>query len=142
MVNEPDLIAQALAARAFAYAPYSRFAVGAAVIGGSGRVYTGCNVENASFSHTCCAERTAVFNAVSAGETCILGVAIVTETSPAATPCGSCRQVLWEFGPDAFVACANLVGDVRRFTVRELLPEGFDPRVVHEAIRRNEPASR
>lgn len=137
-MSRDELLAAACAVRENAYAPYSRFKVGAAVIAGSGRVYTGCNVENASFSHTCCAERTAVFTAVSAGETRILGVAIVTETHPPASPCGSCRQVLHEFGPDAFVLCANLAGDVTEATVRDFLPAGFDPEVVLAAIRKGQ----
>lgn len=137
-MTREELVAAALAAREHAYAPYSRFKVGAAVLAGSGRVHVGCNVENASFSHTCCAERTAVFKAISEGETRILGVAIVTDTDPPASPCGSCRQVLHEFGPDAFVLCANLRGDVVEETVRGYLPAGFDPEVVLGAIRRGQ----
>ena len=133
-----ELVALARAAREHAYAPYSRFAVGAALIGGSGRVYTGCNVENASYSHTCCAERTAVFKAISEGERTVLGVAIVTDTSPPASPCGACRQVLHEFGADAYVVCANLEGVELHSTVRAFLPDGFDPAVVLSAIRRGE----
>ncbi len=138
MVTHAELLALAREAREFAYAPYSRFKVGAAVLGASGRTYTGCNVENASFSHTCCAERTAVFKAISEGETRILGVAIVTDTNPPASPCGSCRQVLHEFGADAFVLCANLDGDVLEETVRGFLPAGFDPEVVLGAIRKGQ----
>ena len=136
MVTREELIAAAIEARRFAYAPYSRFAVGAVVVAGSGRVYTGCNVENASFSHTCCAERTAVFKAISEGETAILRVAIVTDTHPPASPCGSCRQVIHEFGPDAEVTCANLDGDAYTMSVAELLPAGFNPQVVLSAIRK------
>lgn len=138
MVTRTELVALALAAREHAYAPYSRFKVGAALVTASGRVFTGCNVENASYSHTCCAERTAVFKAVSEGERDIVGIAIVTDTLPPASPCGSCRQVLHEFGADAFVVCANTQGDERHSTVRTFLPEGFDPEVVLAAIRRGE----
>jgi cytidine deaminase len=138
MVTRTELVALALAAREHAYAPYSRFKVGAALVTASGRVFTGCNVENASYSHTCCAERTAVFKAVSEGEREIVGIAIVTDTLPPASPCGSCRQVLHEFGADAFVVCANTQGDERHSTVRAFLPEGFDPEVVLAAIRRGE----
>lgn len=127
------LVAQAREAREHAYAPYSRFQVGAAVRTASGRVHLGCNVENASFSHTCCAERVAVFKAVSEGDRQVVEVAIVTDTSPPAGPCGACRQVLAEFGPDAVVHCANLAGDVFTTTVRELLPGMFDPEVVLRA---------
>jgi cytidine deaminase len=138
MVTRTELVALALAAREHAYAPYSRFKVGAALVTANGRVFTGCNVENASYSHTCCAERTAVFKAVSEGERDIVGIAIVTDTLPPASPCGSCRQVLHEFGADAFVVCANTQGDERHSTVRAFLPEGFDPEVVLAAIRRGE----
>jgi cytidine deaminase len=124
------LIAEAHAARANAYAPYSRFLVGAAVLGASGRVYRGCNVESASYPTTCCAERVAVYNAVVHGERDILAVAVVTDTDPPACPCGGCRQVLFEFGPDAVVFAGNVAGDLRRTTVRELLPDGFDGRVL------------
>lgn len=138
MVTHAELLDLARSAREYAYAPYSRFKVGAAVLAASGKAYTGCNVENASFGHTCCAERTAVFKAVSEGETKILGVAIVTDTHPPASPCGSCRQVLHEFGPDAFVLCANLEGDVVEATVRDFLPAGFDPGVVLAAMRKGQ----
>lgn len=136
MVSE-DLVARATAAREHAYAPYSRFKVGAAVRAASGRVYTGCNVENASFGHTCCAERVAVFNAVAEGEKAIVAVAVVTDTSPPAGPCGACRQVLVEFGAEAnaTVVCANLSGDARETTVRALLPDHFDPAVVLRGMR-------
>lgn len=129
-IDEEALLAAARAARERAHAPYSRFRVGAALLGASGRVHTGCNVENASFSHTCCAERVALFKAVSEGEREFVAVAVVTDTSPPAGPCGACRQVLHEFGPDAAVICGNLGDEVRRATVRALLPDGFDPGVV------------
>jgi cytidine deaminase len=124
------LLAAAVEARRHAYAPYSKFAVGAALRAGSGRVYTGCNVENASFSHTCCAERVAVFSAIAAGETRFDLAVVVTDTTPPASPCGACRQVLWEFGPDATVVFANLAGDRVERPLRALLPEGFDPAVL------------
>ena len=124
------LLAAAREARGHAYAPYSRFAVGAALRAGSGRVYVGCNVENASFSHTCCAERVAVFSAVAAGETTFDLVVVVTDTDPPASPCGACRQVLFEFGPDASVVYANLAGAKVERRVRELLPDGFPPQVL------------
>jgi cytidine deaminase len=126
MVGPDELLGLAIEARQAAYAPYSRFHVGAAVIGGSGRIYKGCNVESASYSLTCCAERVAVFKAISEGETTILGVAVVTDTQPAAGPCGACRQVLYEFGPDAWVVCGSTDGTSWRTTMKELLPQGFD----------------
>lgn len=124
--TSPDaLFRLALAARENACAPFSRFRVGAAVVGGSGRVYTGCNVENASYPLCCCAERVAVFKAVSEGESAISAVLVLTDTAPAAAPCGACRQVLYAFGPDATVWLANLSGVERQTTVRTLLPDGF-----------------
>lgn len=129
MVDD-ELLAHARAARERAYAPYSRFAVGSAVVGGSGAVYTGCNVENASFSHTVCAERVAILKAISEGETTITAVAVVTDTSPPASPCGACRQVMHEFGPKARVIYAGLDGAAVVTTVDALLPAGFDPGVL------------
>lgn len=119
------LLALAREARARAYAPFSRFRVGAAVIGGSGRAYGGCNVENASYPLCCCAERVAVYNAVSSGETAITAVLVLTDTRPAAAPCGGCRQVLYAFGPRATVYLASLDGIERQTTVDALLPDGF-----------------
>ena len=121
-----DLIAAATAVRRQAFAPYSRFQVGAAVRGASGRIHTGCNVESASFGLTCCAERVAVFKAVSEGEREIVAVAVVTDVSPPAAPCGACRQVLYEFGADMAVIRANLTGERIDAVMRDLLPDGFD----------------
>jgi cytidine deaminase len=121
-----DLIHAAAAVRLHAFAPYSRFRVGAAVRGASGRIHTGCNVESASFGLTCCAERVAVFKAVSEGEREIVAVAVVTDVSPPAAPCGACRQVLYEFGADMAVIRANLTGERIDAVMRDLLPDGFD----------------
>jgi cytidine deaminase len=121
-----DLIAAATAVRQQAFAPYSRFKVGSAVRGASGRIHTGCNVESASFGLTCCAERVAVFKAVSEGEREIVAVAVVTDVSPPAAPCGACRQVLYEFGADMAVIRANLTGERIDAVMRDLLPDGFD----------------
>ena len=121
-----DLIQAAAAVRDKAFAPYSRFKVGAAVRGASGRIHTGCNVESASFGLTCCAERVAVFKAVSEGEHEIVAVAVVTDVSPPAAPCGACRQVLYEFGADMAVIRANLTGERVDAVMRDLLPDGFD----------------
>ncbi len=121
-----DLIAAAAAVREQAFAPYSRFKVGSAVRGASGRIHTGCNVESASFGLTCCAERVAVFKAVSEGEREIVAVAVVTDVSPPAAPCGACRQVLFEFGADMAVVRANLSGERIDAVMRDLLPDGFD----------------
>ena len=121
-----DLIASAAAVREQAFAPYSRFKVGAAVRGASGRIHTGCNVESASFGLTCCAERVAIFKAVSEGERELVAVAVVTDASPPAAPCGACRQVLFEFGRDMAVVRANLTGERIDAVMRDLLPDGFD----------------
>jgi cytidine deaminase len=120
-----DLIAKAMEARKKAYAPYSHFAVGAALLAKSGRVYTGCNVENASYGLSICAERTAVFKAVSEGERDFEAIAVVTEKG--VTPCGACRQVLMEFGEDIQVIVADEAGEYRVFGLQELLPEAFTP---------------
>ncbi len=117
----------ARSAAASAYAPYSKFPVGAAVLCGSGRIYPGCNVENASYGLCNCAERTAVFRAVAAGETAIRAVAVYTPTRLPTTPCGACRQVINEFGPDALVLCV-CDADARIDTkLSALLPGAFGP---------------
>ena len=121
-----DLIEAATAVRDRAFAPYSRFKVGAAVRSASGRIHTGCNVESASFGLTCCAERAAIFKAVSEGEREIVAVAVVTDVSPPAAPCGACRQVLFEFGAEMAVVRANLSGERIDAVMRDLLPDGFD----------------
>ena len=126
--TDADLIELARRARERAYAPYSHFPVGAALLGRSGRVYTGCNVENAAYPLVICAERTAVFKAVSEGERSFESIAVVTATG--AMPCGACRQVLREFGGhdgDLRVIVADLSGENRVFAISELLPEGFTP---------------
>ncbi|MBC8263239.1 MAG: cytidine deaminase [Anaerolineales bacterium] len=119
-----SLIAKAMAAREKAHAPYSQFAVGAALLAKSGRVYTGCNVENASYGLSICAERTAVFKAVSEGERDFEAIAVVTDKG--VTPCGACRQVLMEFGEDIRVIVADEAGGYRVFGLQELLPEAFN----------------
>jgi cytidine deaminase len=127
-VNDSDLVSIALRVRKRAYAPYSQFPVGAALLGRSGRVYTGCNVENASYPLTTCAERGAVAKAVSEGEQEFEAIAVVTASG--GTPCGACRQILHEFGGQdgsLRVIVADADGATRVFTAAELLPEGFTP---------------
>jgi len=119
-----ELISRATAARENAYCPYSGFAVGAAVLTADGRIYTGCNVENASYGLTNCAERTAVLKAVSEGAREIVAVAVVAEGEPP-PPCGACRQVLAEFGPRAEVVLASTAGERIRTSVDALLPGAF-----------------
>ena len=125
-MNPQELIAQARAARKRAYAPYSRYKVGAALLGKSGQVYLGCNVENASYSHTVCAERTAALKAVSEGELEFEAMAVVTRNG--GSPCGACRQVLAEFAPDLIVYIADKNGEHRTTTLRQLLPDSFTPK--------------
>jgi cytidine deaminase len=122
-----QLEASARRAARRAYAPYSQFAVGAAILSGSGKIYAGCNVENASFGLCNCAERTALFTAIAAGEREVRAVAVYTPTPAPTSPCGACRQVLNEFGPDCLVICANLRGDRRVSTLTALLPDAFGP---------------
>lgn len=119
------LIAAAARVREHAYVPYSKFKVGAALLGASGRVYTGCNVENASSGATICAERTAVVKAVSEGERDFVALAVVTDVPQPASPCGICRQVLVEFNPELPVIMANLRGEYRVERVSGLLPQAF-----------------
>ena len=125
MTADP-LVAAAAIARARAFAPYSKFQVGAALEAADGAVVMGCNVESASYGLTMCAERTAIFKGVSEGLRRFVKVAVVTDTDAPTPPCGACRQLLWEFAPDAVVLLANLKGDVVQYTVRELLPAAFD----------------
>jgi cytidine deaminase len=121
--SREELIAQAMQARERAYAPYSNYKVGAALLGKSGRTYTGCNVENAVYPLTICAERTVVVKAVSEGEREFVALAVVTENG--GSPCGSCRQTVREFGADILVLIADVTGAYREMTVAELLPDSF-----------------
>ncbi len=121
------LIDSATRARNKAYAPYSKFLVGSAVLAESGVIYTGCNVENASYGLTNCAERTAIFKAVSAGEKRIKAVAVVTDVPEFSAPCGACRQVIYEFGTDVDVVMANLSGKYKVEKISSLLPHAFGP---------------
>lgn len=120
-----ELVQMARRARVQAYAPYSGFAVGAALLGSGGDVYTGCNVENASYGLGICAERNAVAHAVASGERAFEAVAVVTENG--VTPCGACRQVLAEFNPAMLVIVADAAGRQRRYRLAELLPDAFGP---------------
>lgn len=125
-MNETQLIAQAIAARNAAYVPYSKFPVGAAVLGTSGKVYLGCNIENAAYSLCNCAERTALFKAVSEGEHSFTAIAVVADTPGPVSPCGACRQVLAELCPaDMPVILANLKQEVSVTSVQTLLPGAF-----------------
>lgn len=124
--QQTELIEAAAEARRWAYAPYSNYAVGAALLTTSGKMYDGVNVENAAYPTTMCAERVAVYKAVSEGERSFDAIAVVTDQG--GSPCGGCRQVLAEFGLDTVVVLADAGGEVRlKTTVRELLPGAFLP---------------
>lgn len=123
--NPEDLIAAAAGAKEKAYAPYSRFKVGAALLTAGDRVYTGCNIENASYSLTICAERVALFQAVAAGEREFVALAVVGGELTACFPCGACRQVLAEFAPGLEIITGQPGGPIHRRFLRELLPDTF-----------------
>ena len=120
------LIRAAFAAQKFAYVPYSRFHVGAALRAKDGRVFGGCNIENAGYTPTNCAERTALFKAVSEGHRDFDTIVIAGRSEDYCVPCGTCRQVMMEFAPDLTVICLNGKGESKRFALKELLPYGFD----------------
>ncbi len=119
---DQQLVTQAIEVAGRAYAPYSRFHVGAVLVGKDGRIFAGCNVENISFGLTICAERNAVFAAVAAGCREFERIIIVADTAVPASPCGACRQVLAEFNPDLEVLLANFRGLSETFRLSELLP--------------------
>ena len=131
IIMKDELIRAALEARKNAYTPYSHYQVGAALLTEDGEIITGCNIENASYGAACCAERTAVFKAVSEGKRCFRSIAIAgaledCEPVDYAYPCGICRQVLNEFGGENFtVIVAKSVTDYREHSLQELLPHGF-----------------
>ena len=122
---DKELLEAALVARERAYAPYSKFLVGAAVRAESGKIYTGCNIENASYGLTVCAERNALFSAVGAGERKFTALCVVGDTEGPISPCGACRQVMAEFKVPCIIL-ANLKGDVKEYTLEELLPLSFN----------------
>jgi cytidine deaminase len=123
----PDaLAAAALAARENAFAPYSKFKVGAAVEDADGRIHTGCNVENATYGLTVCAERVAIFKAISEGARKFRRVAVAADTDVLTPPCGACRQILWEFCGDVEVLLVNPRGKTEAFRLAEIFPRAFD----------------
>jgi cytidine deaminase len=123
-VDDKELIAEAKKYREFSYSPYSKFKVGAAVLTKKGNVYGGCNIENSSFPVTNCAERTAIFKAVSEGEQEFAAIALIADTPGPCSPCGACRQVMVEFKIPKIIM-ANLKGDVKVVTLEELMPYAF-----------------
>jgi cytidine deaminase len=122
------LVERAREARLRALADHSGFKVGAAIETRSGDIITGCNIENSTYGLTMCAERVAIFKALSDGHRDVRRIAVVADTPDPTPPCGACRQILWEFAPDAEVLLANLSGVTARYTMRELLPAPFDKR--------------
>jgi cytidine deaminase len=125
---DSQLLAAAKDAFTRAYVPYSRFQVGAALLGSDGKIYSGCNVENASYGLSRCAEQTAIQKMVSEGVRSFSKAVVYTLASPPSSPCGACRQIMFEFGENAEVIMVNDKNETRAFTVSELLPAGFGPR--------------
>jgi cytidine deaminase len=130
-VSEATLVEAARAAREKAVATFSGFTVGAALETPEGTIVTGCNVENATYGLTVCAERVAVFKALSEGHREFTRIVVVADTEAPTPPCGACRQILWEFGGDLQVILANLTAVTARHTMRELLPWPFDRRLLN-----------
>ncbi|WP_106497442.1 cytidine deaminase [Lentibacillus sp. Marseille-P4043] len=131
-MNKESLINEAKKIREKAYVPYSEFPVGAALTTKSGKVYTGCNIENAAFPVTCCAERVAIFKAIADGEREFSEMAVVADTERPVPPCGSCRQVMSEFfKPTMTVHLTNLHNNTKTVSVEELLPFSFQPDDLH-----------
>jgi len=126
MMDSEHLLEYALKARENAYAPYSNFKVGAALLASNGKVYTGCNIENASYGLTVCAERVALWKAISEGERAFTRIAVASQSEPPAPPCGACRQLLWEFCGDIEVILGNDRGHREAHHLADLLPHPFD----------------
>jgi len=134
--NFEALIAAATKAREGSVSPFSQFMVGAALETESGKVYTGCNIESASFGLTVCAERVAIWKALSEGERNFKALAIVADTESLTPPCGTCRQIIWEFCKNSTIILANQRGQTETMQVRELLPRAFDARFLKEGRER------
>lgn len=126
-----ELIAAAQKARQRALAPYSKFTVGAALQTTSGKIYAGCNVESSSYGLTICAERVALFKALSEGERYFARLAVTAGTREFTTPCGACRQLLWDYARSVEVTLINDLGQTRTVALRDLLPEAFDDHFFH-----------
>jgi len=125
-MGQDPCAAAAIAARAHAFAPYSRFQVGAAIEDAEGRIHTGCNVENATYGLTICAERVAVFKAISEGVRKFRRAAVAADTDVLTPPCGACRQILWEFCGDIEIMLVNLHGKTETYRLKDLFPKPFD----------------
>jgi len=129
------LIEAATAARLQSVAPFSNFLVGAVLQTKAGKVYTGCNVESASYGLTVCAERVAIWKALSEGERDFTDLVVVADTESLTPPCGTCRQIIWEFAKHARIVLANLNGQSEEVSIRDLLPRAFDARFLKERDR-------
>ena len=125
-VTDEQLIEMAKQVRENASAAFSNFKVGAALLGEDGRVHTGCNVENATYGLTVCAERVAIFKAISEGARKFVKIVVVADTDQLTPPCGACRQITWEFCGDTEVILSNLHGKTETFRMRDLFPRAFD----------------
>jgi cytidine deaminase len=135
-LSDPDnqsLIETATAARLQSVAPFSNFLVGAALRTKAGKVYTGCNIESASYGLTVCAERVAIWKALSEGERDFTDLVVVADTESLTPPCGTCRQIIWEFAKHARITLANLRGQREEVSIKDLLPRAFDVRFLKEA---------
>ena len=124
--NQKRLVDAATAARLRSVAPFSKFLVGAAVETKEGKIYTGCNIESASYGLTVCAERVAIWKAISEGERDLTNLAVVVDTEPLTPPCGTCRQIIWEFCNDGYIILANLAGHSEELDIKDLQPRAFD----------------
>lgn len=132
------LVDAARAARDCSLSPFSNFCVGAAVETDEGEIYTGCNIESASYGLTVCAERVAIWKALSEGKRSFKRLAVVVDTTPLTPPCGTCRQIIWEFCRNTTVILANLKGETEIVEMRELLPRAFDARFLKGSQGRSE----
>jgi cytidine deaminase len=130
---EDKLVETAKAARLQSVAPFSNFMVGAALQTKAGKVFTGCNIESASYGLTVCAERVAIWKALSEGERDFTDLVVVADTETLTPPCGTCRQIIWEFAKHAKIVLANLQGQREERSIKELLPSAFDARFLKEA---------
>jgi len=138
VLSDEELVEVAKEARLAAHAPYSSFQVGAALVTSDGRVFKGCNIENSVYSLTMCAERVAVFKAVSEGAREFVKIAIVADSEKITPPCGCCRQMLWEFGNDETkIVLANLNDQMRTFSIKELFPLAFDASFLEGLLDKN-----
>ena len=132
-MSDTDLIRIATDARLCSLAPFSKFLVGAALRTEAGKVFTGCNIESASYGLTVCAERVAVWKALSECERDFTDLVVVVDTEQLTPPCGTCRQIIWEYCKDAKITLANLKGKSEVVDIRELLPKAFDARFLNES---------